>query len=127
MGKVHTYSKSRYIAVDGRNGYVARADHYRRIGGEDVISYAAQSSNVPEATVRGALLGIQQAIAYYVVNGHSVNLGKFGFLRPTINAASCVSEQQVSRKLVRKIRLAYRPSKVLQEIVNNIKLSNVVK
>lgn len=127
MGKVHTYSQSQRIAIQDRNAYVTRADHYRKINGDDVVAYAAQSSNVPEATVRGCLMGVQQAIAYFVVNGHSVNLGKFGFLRPRIKAFSCVSKEEVSTKLIKGIRLAYRPSKILQQIVNNIKLSNVVK
>ena len=127
MGKINTYSKSQRVAYLDRNAYLTRADHYTRIKGDDVVAYAAQSANVPEATVRGALMGVQQAIAYFVVNGHSVNLGKFGFLRPRLRAYTCVSRDEVSTKLIKGIRLAFRPSKVLQQIVNNIKLSNVVK
>lgn len=126
MGNVTLRAKAQRIAVIGKQGYVARPKRYSTVKEAEVIAYAAQSSNVPEANVRAALLGFREAIAYFVVNGHKVDLGKFGSLRPIASCKSVVSADLVNASLVRRIEVKYTPSKQLQELVDNVKLSTEV-
>lgn len=127
MGNVTLKAKAQRIAMIDRQGYIARPVRYSTVKGDDVVAYASQSTNVPEANVRAALMGIREAIAYYVVNGHTVNLGKFGKLRPIAKCQSVVSPDLVNANLVKGFKVKYKPSRQLQELVNNVKLSTIVK
>ena len=127
MGTINLTSKSQRIAIKDQNGYIARPDRYSKIKADSVIEYAAQSAGVPAASVRACCLAMRESVAYYVCNGHSVNLGKFGKFRPTIKATSAVSKKLCNSKLVKSIKVLYRPSKALQELVNAVHLTNTVK
>lgn len=127
MGTVNLVSKSQRIAIKDRNGYIARPDRYTKIGSDNVIEYAAQSAGIPASSVRACCLAMREAVAYYVCNGHSVNLGKFGTFRPTLKALSVVSSKLCTAKYIKAIKVLYRPSQALQELVNAVQLTNTVK
>lgn len=124
---VKVRSKSQRIAILDRVGYIARPQRYSNIKSEDVLKYAAQSSNVPIASIRNTILAMQNAIIYFVVNGHTVNLGRFGKLTPTCTCKAADVAEQCSVDLVKSIKCKYTPSAEMKKIVANVKLSNTVE
>lgn len=101
--------------VFGENKVVTTKERYSTIPSDLLVARVAQSANVKENTCRAAMLGIAEAIRYFVCNGHCVNMGRMGFFRPALSCASVAKASQVSTDLVRKVSVAYTPSKQIKE------------
>lgn len=119
MGQIKLTSQIQRT-VDQRR-MVTRAKRYSTIGSELIVARCAQVAGVKENTVRSGILGLKEAIRYFVVNGHHVDLGPLGFLRLRIKAKAVAQASQVNADLVKKITIGYRPSKKVSEIVSNVK------
>ena len=79
MGIIRLSSKIQKVLTNNR--MVTRNVRYSTIGSDLIIARCAQVANVKPATVRSGILGLKEAVRYFVVNGHHVNLGKLGILR----------------------------------------------
>lgn len=79
MGIIRLSSKIQKVLTNDR--MVTRNVRYSTIGSDLIIARCAQVANVKPATVRSGILGLKEAVRYFVVNGHHVNLGKLGILR----------------------------------------------
>jgi hypothetical protein len=62
----------------------------------DFIAYAANAAHVPETTMITARHAILEAINYFVLNGHSVQLEGLGSFSPAIRVKTENSEADVS-------------------------------
>ena len=118
MGIIRLSSKIQKVLTNDR--MVTRNVRYSTIGSDLIIARCAQVANVKPATVRSGILGLKEAVRYFVVNGHHVNLGKLGILRLKINAKSVAQTDQISADLVKRITIGYQPSVEVKEILSNI-------
>ena len=107
----------------GRRRMVTRTERYSTIGSDLIVARCAQVAGVKENTVRSGILGLKEAIRYFVVNGHHIDLGPLGSLRLRIKAKAVAQAEQVDASLVSKITIGYRPSKKVAEIISNVKFS----
>jgi nucleoid DNA-binding protein len=78
----------------------------RVIKDADFIAYAANAAHVPESTMITARHAILEAINYFVLNGHSVQIEGLGSFSPairvkTVNSESEVSAEDIKKKLVK--------------------------
>lgn len=72
----------------------------------DFIAYAAKAAHVPESTMLTARHAILDAINYFVLNGHNVQIDGLGSFGPRINAKvsnveANASAEDITRKYVR--------------------------
>ena len=111
MGIIRLSSKIQKVLTNDR--MVTRNVRYTTIGSDLIIARCAH-------TVRSGILGLKEAVRYFVVNGHHVNLGKLGILRLKINAKSVAQEDQISADLISRITIGYQPSVEVKEILSNI-------
>ena len=118
MGIIRLSSKIQKVLTNDR--MVTRNVRYSTIGSDLIIARCSQVANVKPATVRSGILGLKEAVRYFVVNGHHVNLGKLGILRLKINAKSVAQEDQISADLISRITIGYQPSVEVKEILSNI-------
>ena len=79
MGIIRLSSKIQKVLTNDR--MVTRNIRYSTIGSDLIIARCSQVANVKPATVRSGILGLKEAVCYFVVNGHHVNLGKLCILR----------------------------------------------
>jgi len=91
--------------VAGEQRLVTSAERYSTIDSDPIVARVAQTAGIKEATVRSAILGIKEAIRYFVMNGHSVNLGDFGNLRLSAQGKAVAQKSQVSSYLLSGIAL----------------------
>lgn len=114
--KLKTATRTSFGAVRA----VTSKETYSTIPSDLLVARVAQTANIKENTVRAAVLGVKEAIRYFVMNGHSVNLGKFGHLRVGVSAQSVAQAKQVSAELIKSLTINYQPStdvkKALAEI-----------
>lgn len=121
-GEITVRKRQQRIAVIDENRYVSRADRYSTISADDMVTYTAQSAGIPESNVRACAKAVGEAVSYFVLNGHHVQLGKFGNFGIKIKGKSTKFADEASAKLVSKVGLRYIPSKQLKELLSKVKL-----
>ena len=126
MGAIKVRGKMQRVAILDDNRVVGRAVRYSTVKGDEVVTYAANSSHVPESTLRAACLAMREAVAYFVLNGHHVNLGKFGILGVRTKQKSANDAEQVSAKLVQKMTVAFTPSQEIKNALSSLRIETEV-
>lgn len=126
MGQIKVRGKMQRVGVIDENRVLGRAVRYSTIKGDELVTYAANSSHIPESTLRACTLAMREAIAYFVLNGHHVNLSKFGILGFRSKQKSAADAEQVSAKLVKKMTVAFTPSKEIKEAIASLKIETEV-
>ena len=125
QGKINLKVNSQRVAIIDENRFLTRVSRYSTIPSKEVVAYAAQSANVPESAITQAALAVKEAIRYFILNGHHVNLGKFGILGIGISASAAVSSEQVSKDLVKKLKISYRPSTEIAKLIEQVQLNTL--
>ena len=67
MSKIKVKGKMQRVAVMNSNRVVGRAVRYSTVKGDQLVSYASQSSHIPESTLRACTLAMREAISYFVL------------------------------------------------------------
>lgn len=122
MGKINLNVQAR--PVFGTEKVVTSKETYSTIPSEMIVARIAQSANIKENTARAAMMGITEAIRYFVMNGHSVNLGRLGYFKPSVSCVSVAKAKQVSADLVRKVSVNYTPSVQVKNMLANISFNS---
>ena len=78
MGKIKVKGTMQRVAMFDENRVIGHAMRYSTVKEDELVSYTAQSSHIPESTLLASTLAIREAISFFVLNGHHVDLGKFG-------------------------------------------------
>lgn len=104
--------------------------HWERgatITDEDIIQYAAQASHVPESSIRLAQYALFDAINYFCVNGHSVQIPYLGTFSVNINSKVVETAKEANSESVKRSRLRFYPKKRLRTACNkkNIRINLV--
>ena len=123
MGAIKVRGKMQRVAVINQNKVVAKPVRYSTVKSNELVSYAAGSSHIPEAQLLACTLAIREAIAYFVLNGHHVDLGKFGFLGIRGKVGSAMDPQFASADLVKRITIGYTPSTEIKELISQLRIS----
>ena len=126
MGNIKVKGKMQRVAILNDNRVVGRAVRYSTVKGDEVVSYASQSSHIPESTLRACTLAMKEAVSYFVLNGHHVNLGKFGILGIRSKQKMADDYEQVSADLVKRVSIGFTPSSEIKQALAQIKITTEV-
>ncbi|MBO6029911.1 MAG: hypothetical protein J6T44_05335 [Prevotella sp.] len=126
MGQIKVKGKMQRLAVINDNRVVGRAVRYSTVKADELVSYAAGSSHIPEATLRAATLAMKEAISYFVLNGHHVNLGKFGILGIRSKQKSATDAEQVKADLVKRVTIGFTPSVEIKQAIASMRIQTEV-
>ena len=126
MSKIKVKGKMQRVAVMNSNRVVGRAVRYSTVKGDQLVSYASQSSHIPESTLRACTLAMREAISYFVLNGHQVNLGKIRYLGVHSKQLSAVDYEQVNASLVKSMTIGYTPSVEIKQALASVKFETEV-
>ena len=69
---------------------------------------------------------MREAISYFVLNGHHVNLGKFGILGVRSKQYSATDKEQVKASLVRRVSVGFTPSKEIKQAIASMRIQTEV-
>ena len=114
------------VAVINDNRVVARAVRYSTVKGDELTSYAAQPSHIPESTLRACTLAMREAISYFVLNGHHVNLGKFGILGIRSTQKAATDAEEVNANLVKHVTIGFTPSVEIKNAISQMRIETEV-
>lgn len=126
MGNIKVRGKMQRVAVINQNRVLARAVRYSTVKQNELVSYASQSSHIPESQLRACTLAMREAIAYFVLNGHHVDLGKFGYLGIRSKQKHANDAEQINSNLVKRITIGYTPSVELKNLIASIRITTEV-
>ena len=126
MGNIKVRGKMQRVAVINQNRVLARAVRYSTVKQNELVSYASQSSHIPESQLRACTLAIREAIAYFVLNGHHVDLGKFGYLGIRSKQKAANDAEQVRSDLVKRVTIGYTPSVEIKNAIASIRIDTEV-
>ena len=126
MGQIKVKGKMQRLAVVDDNRVVGRAMRYSTVKGDQLVSYASQSSHIPESTLLACTLAMSEAISYFVLNGHHVDLDKFGILSVRSKQKAVDDAEQVNADLVTHLTVGFTPSKEIKEAIAAIRFETEV-
>ena len=126
MGNIKVKGKMQRVAIINDNRVVARAVRYSTVKKDELVSYAAQSSHIPESTLLASTLAIREAISFFVLNGHHVDLGKFGIFGIRSKQKAATDAEEVDVSLVKHLTVGYKPSTEIKKGIAGIHIEVVV-
>ena len=126
MSKIKAKGKMQHVAVMDSNRVVGRAVRYSTVKGDEIVSYASQSSHIPESTLRACTLAVREAISYFVLNGHHVNLGKFGILGIRSTQKAATDAEEVNANLVKHVTIGFTPSVEIKNAISQMRIETEV-
>lgn len=114
------------LAVIDDNRVVGRAMRYSTVKGEQLVSYASQSSHIPKSALLSCTLAVREAISFFVLNGHHVDLGKFGILSIRSKQKAVTDAEQVNADLVTYLTVGFTPSKEIKQAIAALRFETEV-
>ena len=126
MAQIKVKGKMQHVAVIDDNRVVGRAVRYSTVKGDQLVSYASQSSHIPESTLLACTLAVREAISYFVLNGHHVNLGKFGTFGIRSQQKAVTDAEEVCADLVTRMTIGFTPSVEIKEAIAAIHIETEV-
>ena len=126
MGQIKVKGTMQHVAVANDNRVVGHPMRYSTVKGDQLVSYASQSSHIPESTLLACTLAVREAISYFVLNGHHVDLGKFGTFGIRSHQKSVTDAEQVSANLVKSVSIGFTPSVEIKEALAALRIETEV-
>lgn len=80
-------------------------------------------STVNGADVSAVLYGLVEIVIKMIKQGHTVELGKLGFLRASISSSGSDTEEEATPANIRATRVIYRPGGKIKEMLNSLKFT----
>ena len=128
-GQVNINFKKQHIAYNDTEKLVGKAMRYSTISYADVVSYAARAASVPESSIEISMEALFDAMNYFVMNGHSVQVPHLG----TFYLKVCVKSTPTKEEFVanfaenlRRISLCFRPDPELKARIAKTDINTIV-
>ena len=119
-GKVKVDYSGRHIGFDNDEKLVGQPVRYSTIDYPDVIAYAAKAAGVPESTIAMANEALFDAMDYFVLNGHSVQIPNLGTFFISVRVKSTATEAEFTANFAKNLRgvhIRFRPDPELKAMV----------
>ncbi|MBR1520718.1 MAG: HU family DNA-binding protein [Bacteroidaceae bacterium] len=87
-----------------------------------LVEYIANSAHIPKSTVKGCVLAISEAIAYFVINGHCVTFDSFGSFYLKVQTKVAQTLEECDANVIENTTLGFRANTKLAELANKTKV-----
>lgn len=128
-GQINIGYKGRRIAFNGQEKLVGQADRYSTIPYAAIVAYAAKAAAVPESSIEMSMEALYDALNYFVLNGHSVQIPYLGTFSLSVRAKSSESEAEFTNNFaqnLRGVRLNFLPDSDLKAMIASTAISTAV-
>ena len=129
-GQVKIGFKVRRIGYNDTEKLVGQAHRYTTIGYDAVVAYAAKAAAVPESSIDMSMEALFDAMDYFVLNGHSVQIPNLGTFSIGVRAKSTGSEAEFTAdfsKNLRSIKIRFLPDPELKAMIANTAITTDVE
>lgn len=129
-GQVNIKYAARRVAILNQDKLVGQADRYSTIDYKAIIGYAAKAAAVPESSIEMAMEAIYDAMNYFVLNGHSVQIPNLGTFSIGVRAKGAMSEAEFTAQFSQNLRGVYihfLPDSELKQMLASTSISTTVE
>ena len=129
-GQINIGYKARRIGFNDTEKLVGQASRYSTIEYDAIVAYAAKAAAVPESSIEMAMEALFDAMNYFVLNGHSVQIPNLGTFSIGVRAKSTGSEAEFTAdfsKNLRGINIRFLPDPDLKAMIANTAISTDVE
>ena len=119
-GQINIKYTPRNIAFLNKEALVGLADRYSTIEYSAIIAYAAKAAAVPDSSIEMAMEAIFDAMNYFVLNGHSVQIPNLGTFSIGVRAKSALTEQAFQNDFsqnLRNVKINFLPDPELKQML----------
>ena len=112
-GQVNIDYSGRVIGLSNDEKLVGQPVRYSTIDYPEVIAYAAKAAGVPESTIAMANEALFDAMDYFVLNGHSVQIPNLGTFFISVRVKSTATEAEFTANFAKNLRgvhIRFRPN-----------------
>ena len=93
---------------------------YEPVKFEDFVKECVAAQGVSEAQVKGIATAMSNRLRSYLMLGHSVQIDGIGTLKPTFNAHSVETPEELGKQSVYKFKVQFYPHKEFQEVLSHM-------
>ena len=106
-GKVVIDYDARRIGFKNETRLVGKANRYTTIEYEDIVINAAKAAAVPESSIEMSMEALFDAMTYFVLNGHSVQIPNLGTFSLAISCKTSQNESDFKQNFAENLRRVY--------------------
>ena len=113
------YNAQKVGFMDGKR-LVGKAQRYTTIGYNEIVAYAAKAAAVPESSIEMSMDALFDAMNYFVLNGHSVQIPNLGTFSLGIRSKSTASEAEFTANFsqnLKNINIRFLPDSELKAMI----------
>lgn len=128
-GQINIGFKGRRIAFANKESLVGRADRYSTIEYAAIVAYAAKAAHVPESSIEMAMEALYDAMNYFVLNGHSVQIPNLGTFSLGVRAKTTTNEIDFQNQFANNLRgidIRFLPDTELKAMISNTSIQTSV-
>ena len=122
MGQIKVKGTMQRVAIFDEDRIIGHVMHYSTVKEDEIVSYAAHSAHIPESTLIASTLAIREAISFFVLNGHHVDLGKFGIFGIRSKQKAVTDAEQVNPNLVKHLTIGFKPSAEIKRAIESLRI-----
>ncbi|MBR1668843.1 MAG: hypothetical protein IJ693_11290 [Bacteroidaceae bacterium] len=114
--------KKRVLGSDHlqHEAWVMEQFSYPPIKFEDFVKECVMAQGVSEAQVKGIASAMSNRLRSYLTLGHSVQIAGIGTLKPTFNAHSAATPEELGSQSVYKVKVQFYPHKEFKEVLSQM-------
>lgn len=114
--------KKKIIAPDQtiHEAWVMQQFCYEPVLFEDFVKECVTAQGVSSAQVKGIVEAMSNRLRTYLMLGHSVQLAGIGTLKPTFNAHSAETSEELGNQSVYKVKVQFYPHKDFKEVLSQM-------
>lgn len=129
-GQLNIKYKPRRIAFNNTEKLVGTTDRYSTIDYQSIVAYAAKAAAVPDSSVEMAMEAIFDAVNYFVLNGHSVQIPNLGTFSIGVRAKSALNEVEFTNQFsqnLRGVNIHFLPDSGLKQMISSMSINTSVE
>ena len=113
--KFFKYKRNVFLNKELQEKYMPKMQIETIADFEVIAQMIEKKSSMSRGDILGVLAELETTILWMLENGHPVSLGLLGTFYPAIEVQMVDSPQEVTRNLIKRFKIIFKPSKFFME------------
>ncbi len=114
-------TKKKQALKDNEERYIATLELGEYISYDHVLEEMQTRTSLNKGSISSVLINLSELIISKLTQGHPVDLGPIGKIKPRISAQSQKTKEEVTTKTITTKSTLYLPSKEIKDAMNAVK------
>lgn len=114
-------TKKKQALKDNEERYIATLELGEYISYDHVLEEMQTRTSLNKGSISSVLINLSELIISKLTQGHPVDLGPIGKMKPRISAQSQKTKEEVTTKTITTKSTLYLPSKEINDAMNRVK------